>query len=171
MVLNFSSQNDSAVAAGSRMAGWVLRTLRHQSRGVMLTLLHCQIQPRLDYTSQLWSPIDQGGINRLEAVQHSFISRIWDLVLERLNYLEKLELLQIYSQERRGERYMVCFLWKISRGLISGYNLKWHRSDRRGLCTVPTPLAKGVPAAVCRARERSLAIKGARIFNHLSQPP
>ena len=133
----------------------------------MLTLLRCLIQPRLDYCSQLWSPSDQGGINRLEAVQHSFISRIWDPVLEPLNYWGKLELLRIYSQERRRERYMVCFLWKLSRGLISGYNLKWHRSDRRGLYAVPAPLARGAPAAVRRARERSLAVKGARIFNLL----
>ena len=78
--LMFSTQVDSAVAAGSRMAGWVLRTFRHRSRGVMLTLLRCLIQPRLDYCSQLWSPSDQCGINRLEAVQYSFISRIWDPV-------------------------------------------------------------------------------------------
>jgi hypothetical protein len=165
--LMFSTQVDSAVAAGSRMAGWVLRTFRHRSRGVMLTLLRCLIQPRLDYCSQLWSPSDQCGINRLEAVQHSFISRIWDPVLEPLNYWGKLEVLRIYSQERRRERYMVCFLWKLSRGLISGYNLKWHRSDRRGLYAVPAPMARGAPAAVRRARERSLAVKGAQIFNLL----
>ena len=32
----------------------------------------------------------------------------------------ELELLRLYSQERRQERYMVCFLWKLSSGLISG---------------------------------------------------
>ena len=51
-------------------------------------------------------------------------------VLEPLNYWGKLELLRIYSQERWRERSMVCFLWKLSRGLIRGYNLKWYRSDR-----------------------------------------
>ena len=55
---------------------------------------------------------------------------------------------------------MVCFLWKLSRG----YNLNWHRSDRRGLYTVPAPLARGATAAVRRAREHSLAVKVAQIF-------
>ena len=96
----------------------------------MLTLLRSLIQPQLDYCNQLWSPSKQGSINRLEALQQSFISRIWDPVLEPLNYWGKLELLRIYSQERWQERSMVCFLWKLSPGLIRGYNLKWHRSDR-----------------------------------------
>ena len=62
---------------------------------------------------------------------------------------------------------MVCFLWKLSRGFIRGYNLKWHRSDRRGLYAVPANLATGAPATVLRVRERSLAVKGAPIFNLL----
>ena len=165
--LMFGAQVDCAVTAGSRMAGWALRTFRHRGRGVMLTLLRCLVQPRLDYCSQLWSPSNQGSINRLEAVQHNFVSRIWDPVLDQSDYWGKLELLRLYSQERRRERYMVCFLWKLSRGLISGYHLKWQRSDRRGLYAVPAPLARGAPAAVRRARERSLAVRGARIFNLL----
>ena len=89
-----------------------------------MTLLHCLIQPRLDYCSQLWSPSDQESINCLEAVQHSFVSLIWDQELEQLDYWRPLELLQPYNQERRQERYMMCFLWKLSCGLISGYNVK-----------------------------------------------
>ena len=118
--LMFSAQVDRAVAAGSRMAGWVLQTFQHRGRRVMLTLLPSLVQPRLDYCSQLWSPSNQGSINRLEAVQQSFVSRIWDPVLDQLDYWGKLKLLRLYSQERRRERYMVCFLWKISCGLISG---------------------------------------------------
>jgi hypothetical protein len=99
----FSAQVDSEVAAGSRMTGWVLHKFWHRSYRVMLTLLCGLIQSRLDYCSQLLSPSDQGGFNRLEAVQHSSISWIWDPVLEQLNYWGKLELLHIYSQERRRE--------------------------------------------------------------------
>ena len=165
--LMFSDQVDHAVAAGSRMAGWVLRSFRHRGRGVMMTLLRSLVQPRLDYCSQLWSPSDQGSINRLEAVQHSFVSRIRDPLLKQLDYWGKLELLRLYSQERRRERYMLCFLWKLSRRLISGYNIKWQRSDRRGLYAVPTSLVRGAPVAVRRASERSLSVRGARIFNLL----
>ena len=165
--LTFSVQVDRAVAAGSHMAGWALRTFRHRGRGVMLTLLRTLIQPRLDYCSQLWSPSEQGSINRLEAVQQYFVRRISDSIIEGLDYWEQLKALRLYSQERRRERYMVCFLWKLSQGLVGGYSLQWQWSDRRGRYAVPAPLARGAPSAVRRARERSLAVRGARIFNML----
>ena len=165
--LTFGSQVDRAVAAGSRMAGWAIRSFRHRGREVMVTLMRCLVQPRLDYCSQLWSPADQGSINRLEAVQRSFINRVRDPALELSSYWERLKILGLYSQERRRERYMVCFVWKLSQGLIGGYSLRWQWSDRRGRYVVPAPLARGAPAAVRRARERSLAVRGARLFNLL----
>ena len=63
----------------------------------MLTLLRSLVQPWLDYCSQLWSSSDQGSTNRLEAVQQSFVSLIWGLVHEQLDYLRKLKQLQLYS--------------------------------------------------------------------------
>ena len=56
----------------------------------MLTVLWSLIQPQLDYCSQLWSPRDQGGINRLEAVQKQFISKIKSPELNGKDYWEKL---------------------------------------------------------------------------------
>ena len=103
------------------MAGWALRTFRGRGRLLMLTILRSLIQPRLDYYSQLWSPRDQGSINRLEQVQRNFISQIRDNTLKELNYWDKLSNLRVYSQERRRERYQICFLRKLSQGLISGY--------------------------------------------------
>ena len=78
------------VAAGSRMAGWALRTFHRRGRQLMLTLLRSLIQPRLDYCSQLWSPRDQYSINKLEDVQKQFLSQIRDSVQDRINYWEKL---------------------------------------------------------------------------------
>ena len=63
----------------------------------MLTLLRSLIKPWLDYCIQLWSPSDQGSTNCLEAVQQSFVSLIWGLVHEQLDYLGKLKLLRLYS--------------------------------------------------------------------------
>jgi hypothetical protein len=81
----------------------------------MLTLLRSLIQPRLDYLSQLWL---------LESVQRQFISLIRDDSLFGMNYWERLSNLSI-SQEYRRERYQICFLWKETQGLISGYEIKW----------------------------------------------
>ena len=86
-----------------------------------------------------------------------------------LNYWEKLAKLRVYSQERRRERYQICFLWKQSQGLIEGYDCKWQWSDRRGRLAVPKNIPHSAPARVRQARERSLGVHGARIFNLLPQ--
>ena len=165
--LTFSSQISSAVQAGSCMAGWALRTFRGRGRYLMLTVLRSLIQPRLDYCSQLWSPRDQKSINLLESVQRNFIYQIRCPALKGKDYWEKLSELRVYSQERRRERYQICFLWKISQGLIEGFPIKWQWSDRRGRLVVPSHIPRGAPSHVQKARERFLNVHGARLFNLL----
>ena len=167
--LSFREQIDMVVQSGSHMAGWVLRTFRNRGMRVMLTLLRSLIQPRLDYCSQLWSPRDQGSINRLESVQRQFISQIREASLIGLSYWEKLSHLRVYSQERRRERYQICFIWKLSQGLVKGYEVKWQLNSRRGRMAVPNVIPSAAPANVRKARERSLGVYGARLFNLL--PP
>ena len=107
------------------------------------------------------------SINRLESVQRNFVSHIKDSSLTGLSYWEKLSQLKVYSQERRRERYQICFLWKLSQGLINGYTLKWQWSDRRGRFVIPNPIPHSAPAKVRQARERSLGVHGAKLFNIL----
>ena len=165
--LTFSEQIDMVVGAASRMAGWSLRTFRRRGRGLMLTLLRSLIQPRLDYCSQLWSPRDQGSINRLEAVQRQFLSQIRNDSLSDKNYWEKLSILRVYSQERRRERYQICFLWKISQGLVDGYTINWQWHHGRGRMAIPNNIPSSAPGRAKKARERSLGVHGARLFNIL----
>ena len=139
------------MAAGSHVAGWALLTFRQRSRPLMMTVLGSLVQPRLDYCSHLWSPADQASINRLEAVQQGFLGRLRDTILEELDFWVKLNQLQLYSQEQRRQRYMICFLWNLSCGLIKGYNIRWQWSDRRGKYAVPAPLVTGALSAVRRA--------------------
>ena len=87
---------------------------------------------------------------------------------EDMNYWEKLKSFKMSSQERRRERYMVVFLWKISQGLVNGYSIQFtSASGRRGRTALPHEVVKSSPASVRRARESSLGVKGARIFNLL----
>ena len=165
--LSFSDQVDLTVESGNRMAGWALRTFRGRNRYLMLTILRSLIQPRLDYCSRLWSPRDQGSINRLEGVQKHFLSQIRDSAQKQMNYWEKLSFLRVYSQERRRERYQICFLWKLTQGLIDGYNITWQWSDRRGRLAVPTSISSAAPSRVRGAREKSLSVHGAHLFNIL----
>ena len=87
-----------------------------------------------------------------------------------MSYWVKLSELHLYSQERRRERYQVIFLWKISQGMVSGYNIDFtHTMGRRGRSIIPKAVVRAAPSAVRNARERSLGVRGARIFNLLPE--
>ena len=163
--LTFQVHVTMTVASASRLAGWGLRTFRRRSSGLMKTLWKCLIQPKLDYCSQLWSPNDQDTINMIEKVQRHFLSTIAGL--GELNHWERLKKVSLYSQERRRERYMVIFIWKISEGLVKGYTMDFTDSERRGRLAVVRPHVASAPAAVRRAREASLGVKGSGLFNLL----
>ena len=149
--LTFSRHIENIVSDASRLVGWIMRTFRRRSKGVMITLWKSLIQSRLDYCSQLWSPSDQASISKLEGVAKSFTSRVSGT--EGLDYWERLSMLRMYSQERRRERYQIIFIWKLSQGLVVGYSLPFQHSDRRGR-TVPVPqIVSESAAAVKKARE------------------
>ena len=133
----------------------------------MLVIMRSLIQPRLDYCSELWSPRDQAAINRIEKVQKDFLNQIRDPSLNGLNYWEKLAKLGVSSQERRRERQQIIFIWKVSQDLVSGYSLNWSLSERRGRMVIPSHVELRAPAKIRNARERSLAVHGARLFNLL----
>ena len=133
----------------------------------MLTLWNSLIQSKLDYCSQLWSPNDQASISKLEGVARSFTTRVSGM--EGLDYWERLAKLGMYSQERRRERYQIIFIWKLSQGLVGGYSLQFQHSIRRGTTVVVPPMAARSPVAVRRAKEASLQVKGARLYNLMPQ--
>ena len=121
------------------------------------------VQSKLDYCSQLWSPSNQSSISLLEGVAKSFTARVSGM--QDLDYWDRLKQLDMYSQERRRERYQLIFIWKLSQGLVSGYSLPFQTSERRGTLALVPPFAINSPSAVKKAREASLQVKGARLFN------
>ena len=62
---------------------------------------------------------------------------------------------------------MLIFIWKISQGMVGGYHVEFNHSPRRGRLVNPNRALSSGPATVRRAREASLASKGAKIFNLL----
>ena len=141
----FSIHIDNVVTSVSKMLGWVLRTFRSRSKVVMMTCWSSLLQSRLDYCCQLWSPCDQASITKLEGLAKKFSSHITGM--EGLDYWERLKALQMYSQERRREKR------------------KFSHSPRRGWSAIPKTIVQETPSSVRKAREGSLAVKGAALFN------
>ena len=88
--------------------------------------------------------------------------------MENFNYRERLGVLKMNSQERRRDRYAVIFIWKVAMGLVEGYPLEFTpTTNRRGReCRIKS-VVQNAPSQVKKARENSLAVKGAKMFNLL----
>ena len=162
--LTFTVHVEKTVAAASKLAGWGLRTFKRRSLGTMKTIWKTLVQPKLDYCSQFWSPGDQDAINRIESVQRHFLSKVSSM--EGLNHWDRLSMCKMYSQERRRDRYMILFLWKVSQGMVNGYTLQFTSTKgRRGRTALPHNIVSTSPSSVKKARECSLGVKGAKMFN------
>ena len=164
--LSFTLQIQKAVSSASQMVGWCLRTFRGRGSFLILTLFKSLVQPHLDYCNQIWSPCKQEDINRIEQVQRLVVSRIRDIRLDGLNYWQKLEHLKLYSQERRRERYLIILIWKISQGMVSGYDINFSSClGRTGRKAIPRPINSRSSAAIRNARAGTLAVRGAQLVN------
>ena len=118
------------------VSGWILRTFRSRQKDLMLTLWKSLVRPHLDYCCQVWSPTLLGDIAILEQLQKSFVSKIKGY--EHLNYHERLNEFGLYSLERRRERYLIIYTWRMIEGQVPNIGINTHCSDRRGrICNIP----------------------------------
>ena len=82
-----------------------------------------------------------------------------------MNYHEKLKEFSLYSLERRRERYLIIYTWRMIEEQVPNIGIKTLFSDRRGrLCVIPA-VHHSVANWVKRLRENSFPIKGPRLFN------
>ena len=77
----------------------------------MLTLWKSLVLSRLDYCSQLWSPVKIGEMQEIEGLQRTFTNCISGVT--SLDYWDRLSNLHLYSIERRFDRYQIIYAWKI----------------------------------------------------------
>ena len=68
---------------------------------------------------------------------------------------------------RRRERYQIIFIWKVIQGYVQGYSISSQQNPRRGRLIEVAPHHNRAPASVKKAREASLSVKGAQLFNSI----
>ena len=160
----FKDHITNTVNKCSQLSGWILRTFKTRDKITMITLYKSLVLPRLDYCSQLWSPTKTGDILRIEKVQRQFTRNIENL--KDHSYPDRLRILKLYSLERRRERYIVIYLWKILENIVPNLtnSIDVTNSNRRGrLCVV-----KQAPAGKAGSLlYNSFRYKAVRLFNCL----
>lgn len=165
----FSEHINKKVQSMLSKCGWILRTFKARKKEPMMTLWKSLVLSDHDYCSQLWSPHKKGDIQSLELVQRNFLRKIQSL--RDLSYWEQLKALKLYSLERRRERYIAIYTWKIIEEHVPnisndhGVCHKWHQ--RRGrVCKVPA-IKTSASCRVQTIRFSSFAVNGPRVFNSL----
>ena len=73
----------------------------------MLRMFNTYIKSKMEYCCIVWSPVSQKWIYELEKIQKSFTSKINGM--EEFDYHERLKKLNLYSLERRRERFMIIY--------------------------------------------------------------
>ena len=101
----------------------------------MLTLLKSLVLSTIEYCCPLWDPHRIQDISKLESVQRRFTSKIAGM--QNVDYWSRLEKLNLMSFQRRRERYLLIYSWKILHGNVpNDVGLSWTNSVRRGTVAV-----------------------------------
>ena len=166
--LSFQQHIQNTVGKCNNLISWILRTFRTRDSLPLLTLYKSLVIPHLDYCSQLWCPYKVQEIAQLEQVQRSFTSKISDTY--NLSYLDRLKKLNLYSLERRRERYLILYSWKIIENLVDNPNNKFstYNHIRFGrLINIPSWTSQTSSTKISNLKHNFFTKKGPRLFNLL----
>ena len=162
---NFEDHIKLKVAKSNRMCGYILRTFMIREHDPMMCLFRTLVTPIIDYCSIVWNPSKRKFINLIEKVQRNFTKRL--LNMKDKTYYERLQELNIYSMERRRERYEILYVFKVLKSLVPNIGIKPKWSQRRGRMLVPPPVHKNSTQAAATMRRNSFRAKAAFLFNAL----
>ena len=93
----------------------LLRAFSIREKEPMIKLFNTYIKSKLEYCCIVWSPTQQEYISELENIQRTFTSKIKGM--DGLDYHERLKKLNMYSLERRRDRYFIIYGWQQIEGL------------------------------------------------------
>ena len=161
--LKWRQQIATATTSATQLAGWALRVFRSRTKEVILTLFKALIRPKLEYGCVVWHPHLISDIAKLESVQRTLTSRIEHM--ENYNYWERLEKLDLFSMQRRRERYICIMMFKIYRDILpNNINLSFYESSRYGpKCKLKTLISRN--SKINTLRCNSFSDIGAKLFN------
>ncbi len=147
------------------MISWILRSFQTRKKEHMLLFWKIYLVPLIEYCSVLWSPSKKSLIQKLDALQWSFIRKI--KFHQKMNYWEALKSCRIYSPQRRRERYRIIYVWKILEGLVPNVNeeVNSYNHTRHGRkCQIRRIVGQ---RKICSLIEESFCIQGPKLFNLL----
>ena len=84
-----------------------------------------------------------------------------------LNYWERLQTLRLYSVQRRRERYVILYVFKILHGLVPNCGLLFQENSRTGLHAVVPIVKNTLPSHIRKLRSNSFTNVAPLLYNLL----
>ena len=161
---SFSTHIAVKVSKAKKLCGYILRTFITRQSSQLLYFYKTIVLLVLEYCCVVWHPFKLSQIREIESIQRDFTSRMGDM--KELDYWDRLKLLNIFSLERRRERYIVLYRFKIMFGLVPNPGIFWIDSPRRGKL-VEAPLLDNRHRYGQTLKYYSFFCISARLFNCL----
>lgn len=162
--LSFSTHINMIVDKACSKSAWILSVFQNRSKDTMMTLYKSLVRPLLEYCCPLWNPFKVSDIQSIENVQRHFTSKIRGF--ESLCYWERLKELNLMSLQRRRERYIIIYMWKILNCQVpNDVGVNWIMNSRLGFKASVPSIA--VNRKISQAYESSFSIHGAKLWNAL----
>ena len=161
--LSWTTHIQRIAKKASQAASWILSVFRQRDHHTMLTLYKSLVRSHLEYCCPLWNPHNQSNnIKCLENVQRTFTSKITGY--KDMNYWDRIASLKLMSLQRRRERYIIIYMWKIKEGLVpNAIDINWHFNERSRIrAQVPS-----IPKSKSRLQvfDSSFSVIGPRLWN------
>ena len=116
---------------------------------------------------QLCNPWKAKGIQAIEDIQRTFTYKITEV--QHLNYWERLRELKLYSLQRRPERYIIIYIWKITQHMepnidgTIGHTIKNRKHPRHGTqCVIQYPTNRNPAQSL---QENAITVLGPRLMS------
>ena len=163
--LSWSKHIGSMVTKATQTLAWTLSVFSDRSVQTMLLLYKTYVRSKTEYCCPLWHSTKISDIQMIESIQRTFTSKV--IGMGSLNYWQRLEKLNLYSLQRRRERFILFYVWKIVNEQISNdLNIQFRFSDRRGIVAMIEPLVNPTSKAQT-AYDNSFAVIALKLWNTL----
>ena len=161
-MITCSDQINVVISKCRAKIGMIFRHFNTRNAEHMLMLYKTYIRSQIEYCNIVWYPHYQKDIAKIESIQRSYTARIEGM--EDMNYWERLKKLNLYSLERRRERYMIIQAWKQIEGLSENImKLKLSGRSTRGRIIIP----RTIPGRLSKANRTIIHHSPAAIMQRL----
>ena len=163
--LSWSKHIAGIVNKARKSLSWALSVFHDRSPYTMMTLYKSFVRSKIENGCPLWHSSKISDIQMLESIQRTFTSRI--IGTEKMNYWQRLEKLSLLSLQRRRERFIIFYMWKVIYGKVKNdLHIQFRYSDRRGLVVV-IPSIRNINSRIQTLYDDSFAVLGGKLWNLL----